>query len=234
MLIAGVDGCRGDSWIAIEKELGRSDVHVRLFKSSGALFDREPLPDLIAIDIPIGLSDDGSRECDRLVRSMLGRRASSVFPAPIRAVLNETSYPRACELSFERSGKKISKQTWAIVPKILQIDTLIRNDRRLLDRVAEVHPELSFAEWNHGVPMTHPKSTLLGRNDRLRLIESHFGHGLFESLRAQVAVRDVADSDLLDAFAALFTADRIAKSTAQSLPSSPLVDRFGIPMKIAF
>lgn len=97
-----------------------------LFQSASELFSRLPQPNLIAIDIPIGLSDDGPRACDQLARSRLDRRKSSIFPAPIRAILDEKSYEAACAHSFRRVGKKISKQTWAILAKIRSVDECLR------------------------------------------------------------------------------------------------------------
>ncbi len=67
--------------------------------------------EVIAIDIPIGLPETGPRECDVLARRLLGRaRASSVFPAPIRAVLGAKDYQQACAIRHKIEGKKMSKQ----------------------------------------------------------------------------------------------------------------------------
>jgi predicted RNase H-like nuclease len=42
----------------------------------------------------------------------------------------------------------------------------------------------------------------------------------------------VADDDLLDAFAALWTAERISNGTARTVPAAPLEDRFGLRMEM--
>src|ERR1700681_1356015 len=78
----GVDGCRA-GWIWAARHVS-GDILVgvaRTFSDLIAAWPRVP----IAIDIPIGLPATGSRDADRLARARLGRRRSSVFPAPLRA-----------------------------------------------------------------------------------------------------------------------------------------------------
>jgi len=45
-------------------------------------------------------------------------------------------------------------------------------------------------------------------------------------------VKDVGDDDILDAFAALWSAERIPRGVSQSLPERPPTDRFGLRMEI--
>src|SRR5690606_31915637 len=116
---------------------------------------------VLAIDIPIGLTDDGPRPPDVAARALLGPRASSVFPAPVRATLNANSYEDACDLSFAARGKRLSKQSFAILPKIREVDELLRtrSATEFPVPVHEVHPEVSFCYLNDGRPMVHPKRT---------------------------------------------------------------------------
>lgn len=79
--------------------------------------------------------------------------------------------------------------------------------------------------------MTFPKRSGFGFAERLLLLESHFGDG-FANLRASVPTRDVADDDLLDAAAALWTAERIKVGAAVRLPERLVRDRFQLPMSI--
>lgn len=81
-MICGVDGCRR-GWVAVFMELESGQVTWRNFETAQALFNCDQNPQVIAIDIPIGLPDRGLRQCDQAARLMLGSgRASSVFPAP--------------------------------------------------------------------------------------------------------------------------------------------------------
>ena len=58
-----------------------------------------PDVEVVAIDMPIGLSDDGARACDVAARRLLGRAGSSVFPTPVRAVLATDDYAEARAVS---------------------------------------------------------------------------------------------------------------------------------------
>ena len=93
MAVLGVDGWRG-AWVGALLQ-GRSVklLHLRTVADVLAVPDVE----LVAIDMPIGLSDDGRRRCDDDARRLLGRAGSSVFPAPLRAVLDCEDYAKACE-----------------------------------------------------------------------------------------------------------------------------------------
>jgi predicted RNase H-like nuclease len=153
-----------------------------------------------------------------------------VFPAPVRPALDGSDYADACNLSAAACGKRLSKQAYAIMPRIKEIDTLMRADPTLQATVREVHPEVCFYAWA-GRPMSHPKRTLEGRSERLQLVNQHFG-GAFEKLRPMLRRSEVADDDLLDAFAALWTAERILDGTAQTIPAVPPEDRFGLRMEM--
>lgn len=121
-----------------------------------------------------------------------------------------------------------------IYPKIRAVDEALRADEKLRERVVEVHPEVCFQEWNGGVPMPHPKRTFAGARDRHRLVESLFGSDAFDNIRGQHRRSDAADDDILDAFAALWTARRIATGTALSLPENVPLDETGLPMRIVY
>jgi predicted RNase H-like nuclease len=87
--LAGVDGCRG-GWIAVIDEGGR--LNSRVFADWSQLMTELERATLIGVDIPIGLPGKGSRACDLEARRRLGRpRGSSVFPAPVRGVLKDSS-----------------------------------------------------------------------------------------------------------------------------------------------
>ena len=87
-ILAGVDGC-SFGWLCVKKDLENDTLNSMIFKATAELFAQSPTPAIFAIDIPIGLTDSGPRQCDIQARRLLGaRRGTSVFPAPIRPVLN--------------------------------------------------------------------------------------------------------------------------------------------------
>jgi predicted RNase H-like nuclease len=232
-LIAGVDGCHA-GWICVFEELPSRQLGSEAFATIGELFDAAPALDVLAIDIPIGLTDAGPRECDVAARKRLGPiRATSVFPAPIRPALGATSYAQACEASFAAQQKKLPRQSWAIYPKIRGVDDLLRERPALCERVYEVHPEVTFAEWN-GAPIVQPKRRGDGFTARHALVSRHFGAAAFETVRARYTRKRVASDDILDAFAALWTAERITRGEARSLPAAPPRDTAGLPMRIVY
>jgi predicted RNase H-like nuclease len=239
MLAAGADGCRA-GWICVIRELGSHEIASACFESARALFSQRLSPDLIAIDIPIGSTDGGTRGCDRAARRLLGPpRASSVFPAPIRAVLAARSWEEACAIRNCVEGRRMSKQAWGIVPKIREVDEELRARAPLRDRVREVHPEVSFQAWS-GSAMRFRKKSLLGREERRGLVDRYFGPAAYEVVLDQLRVRDglrvkdMGDDDILDAFAALWSAERILRGVSRALPERPPTDRFGLRMEIAY
>jgi predicted RNase H-like nuclease len=230
--LAGVDGCPA-GWIAVVENSKTQSIVAIVFKNFAqlaAVLDTA----VIAIDIPIGLTDCDARHCDVLARKLLGpKRGTSVFPAPIRPAMHASSYAEAKATSLSVQKKAISKQGWAIYPKIREIDDALRASADLRARVFEVHPEVTFSEWS-GAPIVPPKRKAEGHGIRLALIDRSFGPLAFESARASIARRDATDDDIADAFAALWTARRIAAGNARSLPDVPPFDRAGLPMRMMY
>jgi predicted RNase H-like nuclease len=198
-----------------------------------ALIAAVPAGAVIAVDVPIGLMDRGSRACDQIARQQLKpHRHNSVFSAPIRAVLEATSYLDACATRQRIDGVSMSKQAYAIVPKIREVDELLRRRPDLQQQVKEVHPEVCFTAWNGGTPMGFAKKTREGKAERDALIEAWLPD-LYQRFVGMWPRSQVARDDLNDAFAALWTAERIAAGTAIRIPSAdPPRDAFGLPMEM--
>jgi predicted RNase H-like nuclease len=229
--IAGMDGCPA-GWMCIFQKPPSLRVGSKVFNTIGEVFAAAPELGALAIDIPIGLTEAGPRACDVEARRRLGPvRAASVFAAPIRPALHAENYAEACDAAFRAQGKKLSKQSWAIYPKIRQVDELLSRRPELRERVYEVHPEVTFAEWN-GLAIVEPKRKRAGFARRHELVSAHFGADAYTTIRDRYTRKDVADDDILDAFAALWTAERILRGIARSLPEKPPVDARGLAMRI--
>ena len=212
--IAGIDGCQS-RWLAIARVPGSLSFVAQVLATTE--FSAQPWA-LAAIDIPIGLPDSGTREADSAARKFIGARASSVFPCPIRPVLDATSWEEACEITCQHNGHRMSKQTFAIIPKIRAVDECVRSTD-LRQRLFEIHPEVSFASWQ-GAPTLYAKKDVRGHEQRRALIARHFGQEAFASCVAQIA------------FAALWSAERLLAGTAQRLPATSAADSYGLPMHI--
>ncbi|MEN9877063.1 MAG: hypothetical protein RLZZ158_102 [Cyanobacteriota bacterium] len=228
-LLRGVDGCAA-GWLLVWAEAGSNRVGASLLASIAELSTEDPAA-LTAIDIPIGLHHNGPRPCDQEARLLLGSRRSSVFPAPVRPVLQARSYIEACELSFQAQGRKLSKQTYNILAKIRAVDALLQAQGSLSQRLVEVHPELSFQQWNCGIPMAHAKKKAEGLHQRLQLVETRFP-GAFAEIRGRYKRREMADDDILDALACLWSAERIASGNHLHVGQPGQIDACGIPMQI--
>src|SRR5437867_7604521 len=138
-IIAGVDGCPG-GWICIMRDTTNGMVRSGVHPYANDLLRFDAALDIIAIDIPIGLTDKGPRQCDQEARKLLEfPRSSSVFPAPIRPALGAESRALASTITLAADGRKVGMQSWGIFPKILEVDMALRADPKLPDRVREVH-----------------------------------------------------------------------------------------------
>lgn len=102
----------------------------------------------------------------------------------------------------------VSQQTIGILDKVADADAYLRAHPEAQAWLIECHPEVSFLRMN-GESRLAPKSTAKGMLDRLALIEREFP-GTAQRLRDEELARSVPLADLLDAYAALWTALRIA------------------------
>jgi predicted RNase H-like nuclease len=190
---------------------------------------------VVAVDVPIGLLDSyeaGGRACDRAARKLLGRlRGSSVFPAPVRPVLAATSWEDACARSRASApdGRAISKQTYAILHKIREVDQLLQARPELRNVVYEIHPEVSFCELA-GKPMAHRKTSPAGRSERQRELARCFQ--ALDQIEKDGREQRLPIEDILDATVACWSARRIISGEGRSLPDSVLSDSTGLPMAI--
>jgi len=208
MQVAGVDGCRG-GWVVVTAGVVAGPSSVERVVELGSLFEQVRAGELraVAIDMPIGLPSRIRRVSDAQLRVHLGPRRSSVFPTPPRAVLDAIDYRDALTRARDATGVGLSKQAWNLVPKIRELDALMTPD--LQPGVSEAHPESSFAELA-GAPLTARKVTAEGRQQRMRLLLPWFP----DVVECMAQHRPIA-VDVLDAFAAAWTARRMASGTAR-------------------
>ncbi len=185
----------------------------------------------VTIDIPIGLPLSRERDCDVAARRLLrAPRSSSVFPAPVYGVVQEDDYQRACEVHRQIDGRALSRQAFAILPKIREVNGLMWSDPAHQQRVREVHPEVCFAVWNRDKAMQYRKAIVSGRLERQVLIDEVWP-GQWRIVRDELSGHSFEIDDLNDAFAALWTAKRIASGDARTIGSGQL-DPGGLRMEM--
>jgi predicted RNase H-like nuclease len=228
MWVAGVDGCRGGWIVAVVN--GSSDVRLRLCRAFQEVLDLDdPRPDVIAIDIPIGLLETpcrGGRICDRQARRELGiPRGSSVFTPPLRGFLTARSFSDVNGMSIQAFG---------ILKKVAEVDSLITP--ALQQRIHEAHPELAFRRLA-GHSMRFNKKGRQGRQERVRALTGagvgfDVEKGRWRRQLQNFSAQAVGADDLLDAYALASTALRIAIGEATRVPPDLPCDRKGLRMEI--
>ena len=212
--VVGVDGAPG-GWIAARLITDSGDLAIEFHQTIAPLIaeldDPQNDVEVIAVDMPIGLSTDGNRHSDRLARELLGPRRSTFFPTPIRSVLDFDDYGEANAHSKSTIGAGLSKQAWNLLPKIAEIDELW--NEALAGRLVEAHPEVCFAQMS-GTPVMTKKATPEGRAERGRLLEAALSIPVADLVEAAPR-RFVVDT--VDALALLWTARRVSEGQALSL-----------------
>lgn len=235
--VAGVDGCRA-GWVVVYRDVtGSRPPHVAQVAAFSEILETPEAPEIIAVDMPVGLPEQagkGGRAAEQAVRPHLGDRKSSVFSVPARPAVMCTDYREACAVALAHSDppRKVSRQSFALFPKIREIDELMTPE--LETRVYEVHPELGFWALNGNQAMSLPKKVKSkahgpGLDQRRALLANHgFPRPFFEAELPS----GVGPDDLVDAAVAAVTAERILNGQAEPFPAAPPRDAKGLRIAI--
>jgi predicted RNase H-like nuclease len=206
--VAGADVWKG-KWIAIALSDGGFEGSY-VASSISALVEQLGDVERIGIDIPIGLPRAGeSRACDRLAADFVGPRRASVFSTHCAEVLGAETLQAANAIAKANAWPGISAQSYALRKRIFEVANVAVED----DRIFEVHPEVSFAEANGGMPMRAPKASWDGLIERLDVLK-HQGVELGHPIGPGGAA---GTDDVVDAAIASWTANRLALGTATSM-----------------
>lgn len=237
----GLDGCRA-GWIAAVAigDPGSIATRLQLFEDIDQLVrwhDVSGTQANVAIDVPIGLpAAVSARPCDQEARRRLGKRWMCVFAPPDRELFN-LDFEAARQLVYKRRAAApgetfhlLSQQSVQITPKIAEVDRALRDHPERQEWLIEIHPEVSFRELaGDDLP---PKKKAAGRARRLRLLREAFPDIDQRLDTARWLRREVAHDDMLDAYAALWSALRFSRG-----PDHRLVlgdgqrDAHGLPMQ---
>jgi len=195
-MYAGIDGCRF-GWIAVRIEQDKVSFELaRNIHDLAYIYENS----MALIDIPIGLSEHSERVCDSEARQILKpNRHSSVFLTPVRAAVYAETYAEACRLNYIATGKKISKQVWNILPKVKEIDTLMREYPGA--NLREAHPEVCFWALNNRTACRCNKKTAEGISERLHILEPLLP-GISQKITSYAAAnlkKHVSIDDIVDA-----------------------------------
>jgi len=228
MRVSGIDGYKG-GWIAVIVDSGDfSHASVAWSEDLKELFTNNNI-ELGIVDIPIGLtSGPAGRNVEKAARVAIPNKASSVFNTPCRQAMCAASYEDACRENQNTLKKKISKQTWAIMPKIKEAELAVRALGQ--DRVREGHPEVSFATIE-GQPILANKKSAKGLLTRIGII-SRIGFDLLRLSQDLPDKHPAKSDDLIDAAILAWTASRVTNNQHKSFPEFPDKDATGLEMTI--
>ena len=190
--------------------------------------------ELILIDIPIGLPSLGGPErlCDTAARKAIKPRGSSVFPVPARSALAMSTYEAGSEENYKCLGRKLSRQSWAIAPKIREVDQYMLLNRER--RIREMHPEVAFWALNRQQSMQFNKKKDEGLDERLAVLERYYPKSAecFELARQAFIKKEVANDDIIDALVGAVTA--MQSPRLKTFPASPSKDEKSLFMEMVF
>jgi predicted RNase H-like nuclease len=192
--IFGIDGCKF-GWVVAEERV-KGDLSIRLIKDLNDLESISSQKSIAGIDIPLAIHEKGFRMADAEARTLLKSRSSTIFSAPALETLHSDNYTAACEINESVCGKKISKQSWFLFSKI-------KEARKI------------FCKPNKKIKLYE------GFKVRYKLVKKLFPKFDFEKIRASFKRCDVADDDILDAIAVLWSTQKIIANIASYVPKKP-------------
>jgi len=216
MTVVGIDACK-KGWVVVSLEDGGPVAY--FIPKIDLVVSVVPDVSTIAIDIPIGLPEQGPRQADQLAREFVGPRRSSVFAVPVREALMTEDFAEANRISVALSGSGLSKQSHALREKILEVDSW---HTWAPCSVWEVHPEVSFCRMA-GEQIKYSKKSWAGMNFRRRALKEA---GIDVDEITDRAGESAGVDDLLDAAVAAWSADRIERGIAESIP--PRAKRYSV------
>ncbi len=220
VVAVGVDGCRTGWVAAVARRVTARSIQTAIcrFADFEALLHwhkRQPRRPVVAVDVPMGLPPEvGLRPCDVEARARLGRRWACVFEPPDRELFGHDFAGARAIVHRRRSDDPnhsfhiLAQQGAGIMPKVAEVDRLLREDRSREAWLVETHPEVSFRELAaEDLPR---KKSSIGKSHRLELLRREFDDIEERVREAPWLRREVGYDDLLDAYVALLSALRFA------------------------
>lgn len=228
----GIDGCKG-RWLLVSLTHDGLDVH--LYDQIEEICEHYAAADAMLIDMPVGLPESPLEiRPESALRKKLKGRASTVFNVPCRQAVQETEYAAASSVNYEVLGKRLSRQSFGILPQIREIDNFLQMEPSWKNRLMESHPEYCFALLNNGRPIVSNKRTPEGEAARIKLLMRYFPttqaliirfHDKYPGSRSKT-------DDLLDALVLAVIGAAGLRNGFHTLPDTVNEDSRGIRMQI--
>lgn len=231
-LSVGIDGCKGKWLVVALSEKGHS---VRIFEKIDDVCECYKNADSMLLDMPIGLSESKTEiRPDADLRKNLKGKASSVFNTPCRQAVYEADYNKASDINNQIIGCKLSRQSFAITSKIKEVDCFLQTHPAWKNRLAESHPEYSFAILNNGAPILENKQTPEGTKKRLEILGRYYpnSYEVVDLFKSTYPALSSKRDDLLDALSLALIGAIGLETGFTTMPESPMSDSQGIKMQI--
>ena len=219
MDLIGVDGT-SSGWIAsIGNSRDKLLSTIEFSEDLNKLLSDYP-DSIVVIDMPIELNKKNYlRKCDILAKKYLGKDfQSSIFIPPLKRVLECSTYQEANELSKKMVGKGLSKQSWYLKSKIIEVQEL----SKLSNKIYEGHPECSFKMLKKG-SLKAKKKSVLGIFERLDLLKRVGLDPLSVNLKLENN-SSIKIDDVLDSMVLFVTASRIVEGNYLCLEKIEITD----------
>ena len=234
MKYIGIDGCKSGWFYVGLDESGRASFGV--FNHLDELSEHVKDAKAVLVDIPIGLKgrDKDERLCDKQARAVLPpKKKPCVFPAPSRCALDCETYGEASEQNNACTGRKLSQQSFAIIPKIREVDSFLGSEPERF-KIREMHPEVAFWALNHRQAMCFPKKKTEGFEERMGILSQHIpgARKVVDLALKQYRRKEVARDDIVDALVGVVLARHFDK--LQRFPEEPEYDDTGAIMEIVY
>lgn len=235
-VVAGVDAA-GDGWaMAVTSVNHASPVRFSVWRSLDTLWAHAQSSGVlvVGVDMPIGLPGPELRTAEIEAREILGPRRSSIFWSPPLCTLDSADHAEANRLSKELTGRGLSAQGFALMPRIREVRQALGTASFMpgaRPRAVELHPETSLAVLA-GAPMSVGKRHQAGIAERLEALSAVFPNIVDAAVLTPVpGPLHVSLDDLLDAAAAAWTCRRVDSREARCLGAGEM-DESGYPMNI--
>lgn len=232
----GIDGCK-KGWFTVV--LTDEDWSTKIYSTITEVWNDNKYNGNIIIDIPIGMRNTCTfeRRCDLEARKLLGPgRGSSVFPVPCRAAAYAVTYEDAHIINKDKTNRGLSKQTWGIIPKIREVDSLISMNKDAKIQIKESHPEIAFWALNNRKALLNNKKCEDGRIERMDVLMKFDKRSkeIYNSSLKKYLRKDVSKDDILDAICMAITGRLAINHNYKTLPQIMEIDEKNIEMKIVY
>ena len=228
-LYIGVDGCK-NGWIAAILDYGT--LKMERFATVQEITEKYPEFDAFLIDMVIGLRDNITQSRpDEAAKKELGIKASTVFPVPSRSAVYAKTEEEQKKANIKTIGKSLPKQSIAIIPKIRELDTFLRDHPDYQGRILESHPEVDFKRLN-GAVITTRKKEHTGFMERKNVLSHYLSRECMSDFYIMAKGLSCKPDDLMDAACLAVTAAFHAHGLSETIPEKPDRDSKGFEMKL--